>query len=80
MEFRASLDPAAPKVWERVWRAGRDVTAEPVQTWPVYQQRYFSEGWRPKLYPGEEVEWPDPATFKVGRMGRSREGRSARHG
>jgi len=79
MEYRASLNPSAPKVWERVWSAGRDVTAQPVQTWPLYQQRYFTEGWRPKLYPGEEVEWPDPATLRVQSQTRTRAGRSARH-
>jgi len=80
MEYFASLEPELPKVWDRVWAAGRDVTTEPVQTWPAYQRRYFAEGWRPKLYPGEHVEWPDPQSIKAPGIGRSRAGRSGRHG
>jgi len=80
MRYEASTDPEAPRVFDRVWRDGQDVTCEPVQTWPPYQQRYFLEGWRPKLYPGESVEWPDPATLRVKSQTRTRAGRSARHG
>jgi len=80
MEWNPSLDPSAPKVWERVWSSGVDVTDQPPSTWPTYQRRYFVEGWRPKLYPGERIDWPDPSSVKPGTSTRVRAGRGSRHG
>ena len=75
MQWYPSMDPTLPKVWERVWSNAEDVTCQPIETWPSYPQRYIREGWRPKLYPGEEVEWPDPATLTVPRIAGARDGR-----
>jgi hypothetical protein len=36
MKWHPSDDPNLPKAWERVWSDARDVTAEPVSTWPPY--------------------------------------------
>ena len=78
MQWYPSLDPTLPKVWERVWRNAKDVTCDPVETWPPYPQRYFREGWRPRLYPGEVVDWPDPARLPVRRIASARDGRRGR--
>jgi hypothetical protein len=80
MDWFASVEPGLPKAWERVWSSGRDVTCEPVASSPPYPRRYFRQGWRPKLYPGELVDWPDPETIKAPGIGRSRAGRGSRHG
>jgi hypothetical protein len=80
MEYFASMDSELPKAWERVWRGGRDVTVEPVLSWPMYPQRYFREGWRPRLHPGEVVEWRESGELPELHMIRSRSGRGLRHG
>jgi hypothetical protein len=58
-----------------VWSNAEDVTCQPVKIWPAYPLRDFREEWRPKLYPGEEVEWPDPATVPVPQIAGTRDGR-----
>lgn len=33
----------------RVIAAGKDVTEQPVETWPAYYRKRYAEGWRPWL-------------------------------
>ncbi|CAN5569621.1 hypothetical protein BH10ACT7_BH10ACT7_12020 [soil metagenome] len=33
--------------WYRVYDNGQDITDEPVESWPLFQQEGYANGWRP---------------------------------
>jgi len=78
MDIRKSVSVEDERVqpWQRVWSDGKDVTMQPVASWPAVFQISFLHGWRPRLYSWEDRDWeslavvPKPFRTRSGRSGR----------